>query len=212
MTDTLIGVIDMDMGNLRSVLNAVHSLGFDHKIVRREADIDGLSHLILPGVGNYRTAMQHLEAQELVEPIRNFARSKRPVLGICLGMQLLSFTGDEGGTGTGVSLIEGHVERFDPMRVPTIPHVGWNEVRLTRKHPVLTKVKSGVDFYFVHSYHFRVDDPKDALGLVEYGGANSEYTAIVARDNVLGFQFHPEKSQNNGLKLLENFCDWDGTC
>jgi glutamine amidotransferase len=208
--DTLIGVIDMDMGNLRSVLNAVHSLGFDHRVIRAGSELDGLSHLILPGVGNYRTAMRHLEAQSLVEPIREFAAGGRPMLGICLGMQLLSSTGDEGETGPGLGLIEGHVERFDPMLVPSIPHVGWNEVRLTRKHPVLAKVKSGVDFYFVHSFHFRCAEPADALGLAEYGGR--EYTAIVARANVLGFQFHPEKSQNNGLKLLENFCDWDGAC
>lgn len=210
MTDSLIGVIDMDMGNLRSVLNAVHSLGFDHRVVRRGDELDGLSHLILPGVGNYRTAMEHLAARALVDPIRDFAKGGRPVLGICLGMQLLSSTGDEGGAGPGLGLIEGHVERFDPTLVPAIPHVGWNEVRLARKHPVLAKIKSGVDFYFVHSFHFRVSNQRDALGLVEYGGR--EYTAIVARDNVLGCQFHPEKSQNNGLKLLENFCDWDGAC
>ncbi len=210
MTDTLVGVIDMDMGNLRSVLNAVHSLGVDHRVVRAGEELEGLSHLIVPGVGNYRAAMRQLEARALVEPVRAFAASRRPTLGICLGMQLLSSTGDEGEPGPGLGLIAGHVERFDPALVPSIPHVGWNEVRLTRKHPVLARIKSGVDFYFVHSFHFRTARDEDALGRVEYGGR--EYTAIVARDNVLGVQFHPEKSQNNGLRLLENFCDWDGAC
>ncbi len=210
MADTLIGVIDMDMGNLRSVLNAVHSLGVDHRVVRAGGELEGLSHVIVPGVGSYRAAMRQLEARALVEPVRAFAASGRPTMGICLGMQLLSSTGDEGEHGPGLGLIAGHVERFDPSLVPSIPHVGWNEVRLTRKHPVLARIKSGVDFYFVHSFHFRTERTEDALGLVEYGGR--EYTAIVARDNVLGVQFHPEKSQNNGLRLLENFCDWDGAC
>src|SRR5262249_28995647 len=139
-----------------------------------------------------------------------FARTGKPVLGICLGMQLLSAIGDEGGPRTGLAMIAGRVTRFDSSRVPAVPHVGWNELRLSRPHPVFKNVKSGRDFYYGHSYHFVCDDTSDQLGVVEYGG--SDYTAVVSRENVLGFQFHPEKSQANGLRLLESFCDWDGWC
>lgn len=208
--DCLVGIVDLDMGNLRSVGNAVSAVGFDSKIVRSLDDLAGASHLILPGVGSYGTAMAHMHAQGLVEPIRSFARMGKPVLGICLGMQLLSSSGDEGGPCEGLGLVEGQVVRFDPATVPAIPHVGWNEVRMRRAHPVFRKVKSGADFYFVHSYRFVCDNDEDAIGAVEYGG--NDYTSIVGRGSVLGFQFHPEKSQANGLRLVENFCDWDGTC
>jgi glutamine amidotransferase len=152
--------------------------------------------------------MAHMQAQRLVEPIRAFALTGKPLLGICLGMQLLSSAGDEGGPTDGLGLVEGRVVRFE--NVPRIPHVGWNEVRMQRPHPVFRKVKSGADFYFVHSYRFVCARAEDAIGLVEYGG--QDHTSIVAKDNVLGFQFHPEKSQANGLRLVENFCEWDGAC
>lgn len=210
MSDVLVGVVDLDMGNLRSVANAVSAVGYDSRIVRSAGELEGLSHLVLPGVGSYGTAMAHMHAQDLVEPIRGFARSGRPLLGICLGMQLLSSSGDEGGPVDGLGLVPGRVVRFDAQKVPRIPHVGWNEVRMKRPHPVFEKVKSGRDFYFVHSYRFVCDEEDDAIGLVEYGG--DDYTAVVARGNVLGFQFHPEKSQANGVKLVESFCDWDGRC
>jgi len=206
----LVGIVDLGMGNLRSVANAVAIAGFDSRLVRGAVDLDGLSHLILPGVGSYAVAMSNMAGLELVDPIRAFGRSGRPLLGICLGMQLLSSFGDEGGGVAGLGLIPGRVERFDPSTVPAIPHVGWNEVRMVVRHPVFRKVKSGADFYFVHSYHFVCTEAGDAVGLVEYGG--QDHVSIVGRGNVLGFQFHPEKSQSNGLRLLENFCDWDGTC
>jgi imidazole glycerol-phosphate synthase subunit HisH len=206
----LVGIVDLEMGNLRSVANAVSAVGHDSRMVRAAADLEGISHLVLPGVGSYTVAMTHMKNQGLVEPIRALAASGKPLLGICLGMQLLSQTGDEGGPCEGLGLIEGRVVRLDAEKVPRIPHVGWNEVRMRRAHPVFTKVKSGADFYFVHSYQFVCERDVDRCGVVEYGG--SDYTAIVGRDNVLGFQFHPEKSQANGVRLIENFCDWDGTC
>lgn len=205
----MIGIVDIDMGNLRSVANAVSTMGHDPKMVLSANDLDDTSHLILPGVGSYTIAMTHMRERGLVEPIRAFAASGRPLLGICLGMQLLAIVGDEGGPSDGLGLVPGRVVRFDPARVPAIPHVGWNELRLRRKHPVFDKVKSGVDFYYVHSFHFACA-AEDVLGVFEYGGG--DYVGAVARGNVLGLQFHPEKSQANGLRLIENFCDWDGRC
>jgi glutamine amidotransferase len=206
----MIGIIDADMGNLRSVANAVSAFGFDAKMVRAASDLEGVSHLILPGVGSFGTAMGTIAKQGLVDPIRAFAASEKPLLGICLGMQLLASSGDEGGPSDGLGLVPGRVVRFDPSTVPAIPHVGWNEVRMVKKHPVLAKVKSGVDFYFVHSYRLVCDREDDAYGVVEYGG--DDYVAIAGKGSVLGMQFHPEKSQKNGLALLEAFCDWDGRC
>lgn len=206
----MIGVVDLDMGNLRSVGNALHQLGEDVAWVRGPSDLGEVSHVILPGVGSFHVAARHLDAQGLRGALVDFAASGKPVLGICLGMQLLAARGDEGGGADGLGLVAGLVTRFDSRAVPRIPHVGWNEARLRRKHPVFERVKSGCDFYYVHSYHFVVDDPADAAATVEYGGA--EYTSVVARGNVVGTQFHPEKSQASGLRLLENFCLWDGTC
>jgi glutamine amidotransferase len=206
----MIGIVDLDMSNLRSVANAIDRCGHESLIVREPGQLSGLTHLILPGVGSYAEAMARMRRQELFAPIRAFAASGKPLLGICLGMQLLSSRGDEGGGSEGLDLVGGTVSRFDAAQVPKIPHVGWNEARLVRAHPVFTKVKSGVDFYYVHSYRFVCSQAEDCVATVEYGG--NPYTSIVGRRNVLGFQFHPEKSQASGLKLLENFCDWDGAC
>lgn len=206
----MIGIVDLDMGNLRSISNAIAATGNDATILDSPEGFEDVSHLILPGVGSYRQAMSHMASRGLYEPVRAFAATGRPLLGLCLGMELLATSGDEGGFGDGVGLIKGHVRRFDQAKVPSIPHVGWNDVHFGRSHPVLAGVREGVDFYFVHSFFFDVEHDSDVLGRVEYGG--SEYAAIVANDNILGFQFHPEKSQRNGLRLLENFCDWDGRC
>jgi glutamine amidotransferase len=205
-----VGIVDLDMSNLRSVANAVSAVGYDSRIVRKPQELEGVSHLILPGVGSFGVAMAHMRAQELYEPIRAFAAAGKPVLGICLGMQLLSSSGDEGGPSDGLGLVAGRVVRIDPAKVPAIPHVGWNEVRIKRDHPVFAKVKTGVDFYFVHSFNFGCERAEDLLGVAGYGDV--DVTAIVGKGSVLGFQFHPEKSQANGLRLLENFCDWDGRC
>lgn len=203
----MIGILDMDMGNLRSVANAVYQLGFDPEVVTQPAGLDGVSHLIIPGVGQFATAMRHIQALELYEPVRAFAASGRPVLGICLGMQLLAGTGSEGGEHAGLGLVPGQVRRLsDGLR---IPHVGWNRAILCRSHPVLGGLKPDRDFYFVHSYAYCCDDAADVVAETDYG---SRFASIVGRGNVIGFQFHPEKSQVNGLRLIENFCNWDGQC
>jgi glutamine amidotransferase len=197
----------MPIGNLRSVFNAVYENGFDPIFVDAETDMDDLTHLIMPGVGNFRAVMQHLEQRGLVTRIRSFAGSNRPVLGICVGMQLLADRGTESGDTPGIGLIGGTVDRLpDEQR---LPHVGWSQVELQFEHPVVEGIKPGRDFYFVHSYALQNGTPAEVLGETEYG---VRFASMVARDNLVGFQFHPEKSQANGLKLIENFCNWDGRC
>lgn len=205
----MIGIVDIEIGNVRSVSKALEHLGCNVSFVNAPAQLDALSHLILPGVGAYRTAMRQVEKYGLLAPVQAFAATGRPVLGICLGMQLLSSTGEEGGTSQGFGLVQGHVRRMEPRDGLALPHVGWNGVTFVRRHPVLDQIKTGRDYYFVHTYEFVCEGEESCVGRTDYGGS---FVSIVRRDNVLGVQFHPEKSQANGLRLLENFCRWDGRC
>jgi imidazole glycerol-phosphate synthase subunit HisH len=207
--DPVIGILEMPIGNLRSVRNAVYENGFDPELVGRDADFDTLSHLIVPGVGNFTAVMRHLEEEGLAQRVRDFAASGRPVLGICAGMQLLATRGTEGGDTPGLGLVDAVVTRLPEGNGLVLPHVGWSQVTLNFPHPVTEGVKPGRDFYFVHSYAMHSDVEGERLGTSEYG---AEFVSVVAKANVVGFQFHPEKSQANGLKLIENFCHWDGRC
>jgi glutamine amidotransferase len=209
MNSAKIGIINLQIGNLRSVSNAVDSFGYDHCIVDSPDDMTSLTHLILPGVGSFHTAMRRMNERGLYRPIRDFVSSGRPVLGVCLGMQLLGSHGDEGEDTVGLGLIPGDVRKFNPRVVDAIPHVGWNSVELRASHPVFKDVRTGVDFYFVHSYHFKPASDESVLGFTDCG---ERFASAVAHENVVGFQFHPEKSQANGLRLLDNFCGWDGRC
>jgi len=205
----MIGILDVDIGNLRSLSNAVYSLGYDFRMVSEPSQFEALSHLLIPGVGAYGTAMQRIEERGVRAAIVEFAATGAPVLGICLGMQILSSWGEEGGRCEGLGIVPGRVVPLDPGNGLTLPHVGWNTARFSSVHPVLHQVKTERDFYFVHSYHFVCEDARHAIATCDYG---QSFNAIVASRNVLGFQFHPEKSQTNGLKLLENFCAWNGRC
>lgn len=200
----------MPMGNLRSVHNAVYENGFDPVFVDKDADFTDLTHLIVPGVGNFCAVMEHLDSVALSCRIRQFAASGRPLLGICAGMQLLAEEGTEGGNVPGLGLVHGRIERLpEGDKALVLPHVGWSPVTFQFKHPVVDGIKQGRDFYFVHSYALQTHCPEEALGESHYG---TPFASIVVRKNVIGFQFHPEKSQSNGLRLLENFCRWDGQC
>lgn len=208
-TDGVIGIVDLGIGNLRSVANAVDELGYDVEILNRPAQWDAVSHLILPGVGHFGTAMATVSGERWLEPLRNFAFSGRPLLGICLGMQLLAETGTEGGISSGLGLIPGTVVRLEASDGFPVPHVGWNVLRTLTDHPVFEGLKADRDFYFVHSYQVVCNDQAHCVAVTEYP---EPVTAVIARGNIVGFQFHPEKSQVNGLQLLENFCNWDGRC
>jgi glutamine amidotransferase len=203
-----IGIIDIGIGNLGSLRNALYSQGWDTLPVRSPDDFSDISHLILTGVGSFAAAMQRLNRSSLLGPIRSFASSGRPILGICLGMQLLAEFGSEGGEIEGLGLVPG---RVDPLAVTDLrlPHVGWNNAHQSQKHPVLNGIRDDVDFYFVHSYRFVTPDASAVIAQTEYG---ESFPSIVGNSNVIGTQFHPEKSQTNGLRLLDNFCMWDGIC
>lgn len=205
----MIGIIDVGIGNQGSIREAVHSLGYDSVSISAPEQLEELTHLILPGVGAYSHAMGQLQRSGLIEPLLDFAESGRPLLGICLGMQLLASVGDEDGPSEGLGLIEGRVSKLPERSVFRVPHVGWNEVSFARQHPVFDGVKDGMDFYFVHSYQFLPVSEAVTLGYTHHGDL---IVCAVGAGNVVGLQFHPEKSQKNGLRMLENFCEWDGVC
>jgi glutamine amidotransferase len=203
-----IGILDYGMGNINSVYNALVHVGYDAEIVNQPEAIQGCSHLIIPGVGSYANAMSKLISQGLDLAILAHAASGKPLLGICLGMQILSQKGDEGEITAGLGLIDGCVELLDIAPL-SVPHVGWNSLTFNAEHPLFNRVKKHVDFYFVHSYFFNAAHEKNVLAYTDYG---TSFPAIVVNKNVIGIQFHPEKSQDNGLLLIENFCEWDGAC
>ena len=205
----MIGILDNGMGNLRSVWNAVYGLGYDPALVENDTSMDDLTHLILPGVGHFGSAIRNLEQTGRDATIREFAASGRPVLGICLGMQLPAGRGTEGGDFEGLGLIPGVVEAMPGGDGLRLPHVGWNSVHVRHEHPVFRSLKPNRDFYFVHAYHMICERDDDWLAETDYGGA---FTCVAGHRNVIGFQFHPEKSQVSGILLLKNFCAWDGEC
>lgn len=206
---TLIGVLDYDIGNLKSVTNAIEYLGYDVRVVTKSTHFGDITHLIIPGVGAFDAAIRSLEASGLKKDILSFAASQRPLLGTCVGMQILATYGYEGAGTNGLNLIAGTVRRFSESEKLMIPHVGWNSVYFqSEKHPLFRKFKKNpTDFYFVNSFYFEPDEDVTSLGKTEYG---ITFSSVVCKNNVVGVQFHPEKSQNHGLLLLKNFCDWDG--
>ena len=204
-----IGIIDVGIGNIGSLRGALYSQGWDTKTVTSPGDMAGITHLFLPGVGSFTTAMKRLHAAGLIQPIRRHAADGSPMMGICLGMQLLADHGTEGGESEGLGLIPGDVIHFEKTSSLRLPHVGWNVLHPQQQHPLLKGIRTDVDFYFVHSYFFNARYKANIFGTTEYG---LSYPSFVASGSVVGVQFHPEKSQRNGLRLLDNFCLWDGTC
>jgi len=204
-----IGIIDVGIGNIGSVSNALYSQGWDPVLVSSTKDFKYLTHLIIPGVGSYSAAMRLLLDAGLATAIIDFVSQGKPTLGICLGMQLLSFIGYEGAKTEGLRLIDGEVMPLKKIKGLNLPHVGWNEVTYKREHPVLSGIKSGLDFYFVNSFFFNARNHNDVIACTDYG---QSFPSIIGMNNIIGVQFHPEKSQINGLRMLDNFCLWDGVC
>jgi imidazole glycerol phosphate synthase glutamine amidotransferase subunit len=199
---TRIAVVDYGAGNLVSIDQALRAAGADVVIVRGEADLDGAQGLIVPGVGAARPAMDRLRRRRLVEPIRRWIAADRPFLGICLGMQLLFEGSEEDGART-LGVLAGRTVRL--VEAPRLPHIGWNAVRRRRPHPLFTGVAAEALFYFVHSYAPRPTGP-DAnaitLGITDHG---PDFVSAVALGRIAGVQFHPERSGQDGLRLLANF-------
>jgi len=203
---TPIGLIDYGAGNLLSVHNALRSLGIAARIVRAPGDLDGVGKLVLPGVGAFGDCAVNLQRQELWEPVRGWVAAARPFLGICLGYQIL-FSGSEESTGTpGFGCIDGEVLRFPSRDDLKVPHMGWNEVaQADPEAPIWRGIPDGTHFYFVHSFYPVPADPALVAGWAEYAGP---FAAAVAAGPVWGVQFHPERSQQAGLRLLRNFLDY----
>ena len=200
-----IGVLDYGMGNLGSVSYALSRIGSKSSIVSQAEGIDGCSALILPGVGSFGPAMGRLESFR--EPLAKFVRSGRPLLGICLGMQVLFERGTENGSYDGLGLLEGSVTKL--AKAPKLPQVGWNTVEFARSSRLMAGLRDGDYFYFVHSYACRPDSPDAVVCTTGYG---TKFASVVEKGNVFGTQFHPEKSGAAGELLLRNFVGLAGKC
>ncbi|WP_457746532.1 imidazole glycerol phosphate synthase subunit HisH [Sulfurimonas sp.] len=200
----MIAIVDYNMGNLASVKNAFAKLGKDTTVESNPEKFCEYDKLILPGVGAFGDAMEHLQERNMVEAIKEFASSGKPIIGICLGMQLLFESSQEFGEHKGLGLIKGKVVHFDASKFSEslkIPHMGWNRM-FTKEHPLFSGLDKNHYLYFVHTYHVVCDDTDDIIGQTEYG---YKFTSAVAHGNIMGIQPHPEKSHKNGLKILENF-------
>jgi imidazole glycerol-phosphate synthase subunit HisH len=197
-----IGVVDYGMGNRRSVQKALQHVGAEATVTGELEQLQAADGLVVPGVGAFPVAMRNLSDLGLAELIAQYAAASRPVLGICLGMQLLFESSEELGRTAGLGLIPGEVRWLQTGGL-RVPHIGWNEVRFEQPSPVLDGLPpGGCPFYHVHSLAAWPASPDDAIATCEYG---ERFATIVARDSVLGVQFHPEKSSAHGLSLLENF-------
>lgn len=202
----MLAIVDYQMGNIHSLGNALAFLGCEARVSRDPDVLLAADKLILPGVGAFDAAMRSLREFGLIEVLDEaVCRRGKQVLGICVGMQIMASRGTENGPGDGLGWIDGTVEAITPrVKGTRVPHVGFNDVCFVAgNEDVVGDFAGPTDFYFVHSYHMACSNPADRVGAVSYGG--HELTAMVRRDNVLGVQFHPEKSQSNGLKLLGAF-------
>lgn len=195
-------VIDYGLGNHQSVANALEFLGYDFIVSDNVEDIVAASAYVLPGVGSFAEAVKNIDRLR-IRPTLNeeVVGKKKPILGICLGMQLLAKSSEEGGRHDGFGWIDGRVVKMKPSSGYRVPHVGWNDLDIKKKGPLFERTEKGANFYFDHSYHFECDE--------EYVSAHTsngmDVVAAVQKDNVYGVQFHPEKSQNNGLKIFRCF-------
>ena len=200
---SVIAVVDYDMGNLHSVCKGLENVGAVPKITDSPAIIEQADAVVLPGVGSFDPAMQNLRSRNLIEPIKRAIASRKPFLGICLGMQILLESSEEG-VEPGLGVIAGKVRRFRSEPGLTIPHMGWNQLEFTQQNlPLWEKLPSAPWVYFVHSYYVDPVDWEVRSAIVTHGSQN--VTAAIAKDNLMAVQFHPEKSSSTGLQMLSNF-------
>ena len=201
----MIAIIDYGMGNLRSVSKAFEAVGHQAVVTRDVRVIGNASHVVLPGVGAFGDCMANIEQYGLVEPIRAAIQSGKPFLGICLGLQVLFSESEEFGPHKGLDIIQGTVRRFEGGQALKVPHMGWNQVHVQRACPLFDGVADGSDWYFVHSYFVDPSDKQLAATMTTYG---IPFVSSVWKDNIVACQFHPEKSQLVGLRLIKNFGAW----
>lgn len=205
----MIAVIDYEMGNLRSVQKAFEAVGYTATLTREPRVIADASHVVLPGVGAFGDCMANLERFDLVDSLRRTIDSGKPFLGICLGLQLLFAESEEFGAHKGLGIFQGTVKRFPASGTPDvlrkIPHMGWNTIHIEKPSPVLEGIPSETFVYFVHSYYVAPADPAVTCTTTEYGVS---FVSSVWHNNIFACQFHPEKSQQAGLRILQNFGAW----
>jgi len=201
-----IAVVDYGVGNLHSLVKAFNHFGHNTFVTEEANDIKLADAVVLPGTGAFQSGMEGLKIRGLVKAVKDFSKTGKPILGICLGAQLLMSEGYEFGKFKGLDIIPGKVVRFENLK-EKVPHIGWNEIYQTSKKgwdkTLLGSIKSNTDVYFVHSYLFEPSNRKNILALTKYG--NFEFCSAIYKDNIYGCQFHPEKSGKTGLKIIENF-------
>ena len=202
--DDLIVIVDFGMGNLKSILKALVDLNVDAQISGNPSVIEQAERLILPGVGAFTDGMRNLRSLGLDKTISDLVlNKKRPILGICLGMQLLATKGTEGGESAGLDILPGEVVRLENRSAKErIPHVGWNEVAIVRQAALFAQIPDKSDFYFVHSYHLKPYDEQSIVATTDYCG---QFASVINSGSIWGVQFHPEKSGPLGKLLLKNF-------
>ncbi|AEA34473.1 imidazole glycerol phosphate synthase subunit HisH [Hippea maritima] len=198
----LITIIDYESGNVRSVSKAIEFVGFNSKVTHNKEEILSSDGVVLPGVGAFGDCMDKLKKYRLVDVIYKVIEKKKPFLGICVGLHLLFEESEEFGIHKGFGLVKGRVVRFRGNGLK-VPHMGWNTVNIKKQNKIFNGIKDNSFFYFVHSYYGVALDETE-IASCDYGVS---FTAAVNKDNMWGVQFHPEKSQGVGLKLLKNFCD-----
>lgn len=201
----MITIIDYQMGNIGSIVNMFKRIGFETRIARERSDVSSATKLILPGVGSFDHGVTNLRKSRMLDEInRRVLQDGIPVLGICLGMQLLTHSSEEGSE-PGLGWVDASVRKFafpEDLRHLKIPHMGWNDVTSAKSDPLIEGLPEGPRYYFVHSYYVTCNDPADVLLKTSYGG---EFVSALRKGNIMGVQFHPEKSHKYGMALLKNF-------
>ena len=200
----MIAIIDYQMGNLRSVQKGFEKVGHEAIVTDDAAVLADAEKIVLPGVGAFEDAVAHIERRKLVDPILAAIDQGKPFLGICLGLQLLFDVSYEHGEHRGLGIIPGEVRRFELRPPYKVPHMGWNHVRYARKPPIFDGIDDETHFYFVHSYYVAPTGDAVTSGTTDYGG---DFCSMIWRDNLFATQFHPEKSQSAGLRVLKNFAE-----
>ncbi len=196
-------ILDYGSGNVTSVKNSFDRLGLESFVSNKVVDIARASHLVLPGVGAFKASMEKIENKLPIDVLTAQVLSGKPLLGICVGMQVFAENGFEFEIHPGLNFVPGSEVIELPTNVPK-PHVGWNSIQVQNSHPILNEIDDDADFYFVHSYFVSKTKDSNIVAVCDYG---IKFPAIVAKDNLIGVQFHPEKSQNNGDQLLKNFIE-----
>jgi len=199
----MIAIIDYGMGNIHSVNKALQLFGAKTVVTNKSKDIQSAEKAVLPGVGAFDDAVLELEKQGLINTIKEYLKSKKPLLGICLGMQLLFEESQEAVKTKGLGVLKGKVKRFEERKGLKVPHMGWNQLKkVTSECPLLKDIPDSAYLYFCHSYYPQPKDKNVIAATTDYG---LEFSSVVWQDNIYGVQFHPEKSQKIGLKIIENF-------